>query len=309
MNGFAHSILSLMLSWIRALINSVWRLLSSEDGSMLYQFLAGNWLRIVLVLCAAGVLVDLIVYFFRWRPYYVWFSKLRRLRRPAEEEPFEDEVPEEKPLPQVQQPYSPPAPAMAYAPTYQPTRHYTPAAQQSAPPAEQLLEDPVFDEEGAVWDEAAAPLETSWLPQNAPDFGTPKAEPAVYYPHVEAGYAPPVAPQKLYTPSASYQSPVHPGLDEDAFRQSFGLQTDEESIQERIVVHAPAFRPFTVVDESARPQKANPFARFARRARELVGVEDEEHRPTIHDLQSTVDVSQAFHAPVYPQPLDHHREG
>ena len=295
MNGFAHTILTLMLSWIRALISNLWSLLSSEDGGMLYRFLAGNWLRIVIVLCLGGVVVDLIVYFFRWRPDYVWRSRWRRLRhkQSGDEAFYEEEAPAPKP---------------AYAPLYQPVQTYSPAAQQPAA-AEQALEDPVFDEEDAVWEEAAAPLETHWMPQNASDFGAPRPEPVVPWRHVEAGYAPPMPPEQLYAPSASYQSPVHPGLDEDAFRQSFGLQTDEEAVQERVVVHAPAFRPFTVVDEEQQPQKPNPFARFARRARELVGVEDEDHRPSIHDLQSTVDVSQAFHAPVYPQPLNHHREG
>ena len=42
----------------------------------------------------------------------------------------------------------------------------------------------------------------------------------------------------------------------------------------------------------------------AKKARDLVGVDDEDHRPTIHDLQSTVDVTQAFHEPVYPRPRD-----
>lgn len=308
MNGFAHTILSLMLSWIRALISNLWSLLNSEDGGRLYQFLAKNWLHIVLALCLAGVLVDLIIYFFRWRPYYVWRSKLRRLRHPREEdEPVYEEPAVPVPPPQGRPVYAAAEPSVHYAPLRQSAEVYQPAKQQSA--SEPLLDDPVFDEEGTVWDEAAAPLETEWLPQRPSDFGAPKPEPAAYYHHIEAGYAPPVPPEQLYTPSSSYQSPVHPGLDEDAFRQSFGLQTDEEAIQERIVVHAPAFRPFTVVDEEEPPQKANPFARFARRARELVGVEDEDHRPTIHDLQSTVDVSQAFHAPVYPQPLDHHREG
>ena len=308
MNGFAHTILTLMLSWIRALISNLWRLLTSDSGGLLYQFLAAHWLSIVLSLCIAGVAVDLIVYFFRWRPYYVWQSRLRRLRRLRSRRREAAAAVYEEPCEPVPQPQAFPQSAVAYAPLHRSAAVSAPS-QQPAPAEELLLEEPVFDENEAAWDEAAAPLETDWLPSGTPGFGAPRTEPAAYYQHMEAGYAPPVPPQQLYTPSPSYQSPVHPGLDEDAFRQSFGLQMDEEAVQERIVVHAPAFRPFTVVDEAEQPQKPNPFARFAKRARELVGVEDENHRPTIRDLQSTVDVSQAFHAPVYPQPLDHHREG
>ena len=81
MNGFVHTILSFMLSWIRALISNLWSLINSEDGGHLLQFLSRSWWQIVLGLFVIGVAVDLIVYFFRWRPYYVWATKLRRLRR------------------------------------------------------------------------------------------------------------------------------------------------------------------------------------------------------------------------------------
>ena len=81
MNGFANAILTLLLSWMRVLINDLWRLLSSEDAGILYRFLAANWKLVVLILCAGGFVIDRIVYLIRWRPYYVWSSKLGRLRR------------------------------------------------------------------------------------------------------------------------------------------------------------------------------------------------------------------------------------
>ena len=81
MNGFANAILTLLLSWMRVLVNDLWRLLSSEDAGIFYRFLAANWKMIVLILCAGGFVIDRIVYLIRWRPYYVWSSKLGRLRR------------------------------------------------------------------------------------------------------------------------------------------------------------------------------------------------------------------------------------
>ena len=81
MNGFVHTILSFMLSWIRALISNIWSVITSEDGGALYQFLRSRWLHIVVALFLLGVLVDLIVYFFRWRPDYIWRSRMRRPRR------------------------------------------------------------------------------------------------------------------------------------------------------------------------------------------------------------------------------------
>ena len=56
--------------------------------------------------------------------------------------------------------------------------------------------------------------------------------------------------------------------------------------------------------DAAPVQSGGALRRLAKRARDLMGVEDEQHRPTIHDLQSTVDVTQAFHEPVYPKRND-----
>lgn len=302
MNGFVHTILSFMLSWIRALISNIWSVITSEDGGALYQFLQSQWLHIVLALFLLGVIVDLIVYFFRWRPDYIWRSRMHRPRRQKAEKKKKQKA---APMPE-----SAPAPAPVYAASYAPSASYAAPTRVYAPVQE--LNEPVFDEEAALWEEAVQPVQTDWSAQELPEFGAPRPEPIAYYHDIQAGYAPPVPPEQLYAPSASYQSPVHPGLNEDAFRQSFGLQTDEEALQERAVpvVRAPAFRPFTVVEENEPDARAaNPFARFARRARTLVGMEDEGKGPSIHDLQSTVDVSQAFHAPVYPQSSNQHREG
>ena len=81
MNGFANAILTLLLSWMRVLVNDLWRLLSSEDAGLFYRFLAANWKVIVLILCAGGFVIDRIIYLIRWRPYYVWSSRLGRLKR------------------------------------------------------------------------------------------------------------------------------------------------------------------------------------------------------------------------------------
>ena len=293
MKSFIYTILSLMLSWIRALIASVWRLLTSEDGGALYRFLSQNWLRIVLVLCIAGIAVDLIVYFFRWRPDYVWRSRLRRFRR----EPAAEAFPVETHETQIYRPVN----AEAYAPLHQRGMVYAPTsnATQTYTPVQEM--EPVFAEEAPLWD---SPVQAEWQREQTPAFGAARPEPATLYHDIQSGFAPAVSPEQLYVPSASYQSP-HPGLDEESFRQSFGLQTDEEAMQDHAVpvMYAPAFRPFTVKDEEEEVCTPSRLSRLARRARTFVGVEDED-RPTIRDLQSTVDVSQAFHAPVYPQPID-----
>lgn len=281
MSGFFSSLLSLLLGWIRAIANQLWHLISSENGGAVGRFLAGHWLWLAAFLCAAGIVVDLLVYFFRWRPDYVWATRLRRMRR--RKSPSNTEAK---------------SAAVYEAPAYVPADEGAEVSPY-APPAQEMPEPP-------AWAEPQAPVDWSAQPG---EYGTPRPEPITYYHDVQAGFAPSLPPEELYVPSPSYQAPLHPGLDEDAFRQSFGLQTDEEAVQERSapVVYAPAFRPFTAVSEEAPAPAPGPLSRLARRARSLVSVEAED-APTIHDLHSTVDVSQAFHAPVYPQPMDH-KEG
>lgn len=297
MNGFTNSVLSLLLNWIRTLIASLWRLFTSEDGGTLYRFFSENWLVMLAVLCIGGVAIDWIVYLFRWRPYYVWFSRLRR-RQSMDDEAYPEELPQAEPYAEpsgMTDPYAP----MAYA-----TRVYAP------------VQEDAVQEDSVLWD-ADEPLDLELEDaDHAEAFGAPRPEPRYSYQHIQAGYAPAVPPQQLYTPSPSYQPPmpepasvqVHPGLNDDIMRQSFGLFDEEQPPQrpESIVMRAPAFRPFTAVEESDSAMKTpGALSRLARRARNFVSMEDGENGPTFRDLQSTVDVSKAFHAPVYPQPMNH----
>ncbi len=308
MNGFVNTILSVMLSWIRALISNIWTVLNSEDGGALYQFLSSHWLTMVIILCAACILVDVLVYFFRWRPDYVWASKWRRLRRKRPRRA--QEAPEEPMQPQeafyAYQPRQEPAPPTAYAPMQpaaQPTQVWPAHTQE-------VFEDPVFDD-ADLW-ETEGPLEEDWQSETIPSYGAPQPEPLTYFRDVQAGFAPAIPPEQLYTPSSTYQSEpetasVHPGLNEEAVRQSMGLDEAGGNPYARPVMHAPVFRPFTVTHEPEEPVTQTAFQRFAQRARDFMAM-DESERKTIRDLQSNVDVSKAFHEPVYPQSYDRSKE-
>ena len=143
MNGFANAILTLLLSWMRVLVNDLWRLLSSEDAGLFYRFLAANWKVIVLILCAGGFVIDRIIYLIRWRPYYVWSSRLGRLKRaraarhgdvypeedaiPPEEEPSASPDGQEVPFPDDSASYAPGAFDQAYPQDFGATRAYAPA--------------------------------------------------------------------------------------------------------------------------------------------------------------------------------------
>lgn len=278
MNGLTDAILSTLLSWIRVLIANLWNMVSSEDGGALFQFFAAHWLKILLVLCIGGYAADRIIYFIRWRPHYVWLSRWKRLRgKKQEPTPVQPEWVETP----VQEPEAwHPASGMTFAPAQQEPSAAEPA-QVYAP-----VQEPVFFEENeADWEEQWPEPEPQQRPKSA-----------AYYRDVQAGFAPPVPPEQLYSPS------VHPGLNENAFRQNFGLDEPEE--RPAPVLYAPAFRPFTAAqDQEQPPRTESPFSRLAKRARDLVGG-DPDHELTIRDLQSTVDVSKAFHEPVYPQPLN-----
>lgn len=314
MNGFVNTLLSAMLNWIRALISQLWSLLNSEDGGAIFRFFSAHWLMIVISLCAVCMLVDIIVYFFRWRPDYVWATKWRRLRR---KDSRSASVPQEPVQPQeafyaYQQPVQPAAEPSAYAPL-QATAVYAPAAQptQMWQPVQEDLEEPVFDD-AAVW-ENDEPVNTDWEQPEEPVFARSRSETLTYFRDVQAGFAPPVPPEQLYAPAdvpplsnppKPETAAVHPGLDEAAFRQTIGLEDPAPSAVP--VVHAPVFRPFTVTAEPVPEKPQGALQRFAQKARGLMALDDEQK--TIRDLQSSVDVSKAFHEPVYPKTFRHDEE-
>ena len=141
MSGLTNSILSVLLSWIRMLIANLWAMVTSEDGGALYQFLAANWLTVLIVLCIGGFATDRIIYVIRWRPHYVWLSRWKRFRRQKTETEHPQYAPQPEPEP----------PALVYTP-YAPTNRNPAATRVYAPIQES---EPVFEEEPLRWDEQA----------------------------------------------------------------------------------------------------------------------------------------------------------
>ena len=84
MGAFADSLFAVLMSWVRALVNSIWALFTSERTTAL-EFLGKNWLLIVIVLVAAGLAIDWIIWMIRWKPYALR-GRLREARRKEEEE-------------------------------------------------------------------------------------------------------------------------------------------------------------------------------------------------------------------------------
>lgn len=338
MNGLANAILTMLLSWLRIIVNRVWSIINSETGSRFFAFLAENWLMILLVLGVGGFFLDKIIYLIRWRPFSV-----RRRRR--EQQAMEDAYQDQQPWP-VQQPHTPymrpqaqvsaPVESAAYAtppqedfrfdqdlpmqqvwsdPGYEAIANNPgiadhPAVDHSAyrPPMEDI--EPVFDEQ-ALWAGGDALVnDPAYEPTNV--YASPVS--AQYQQDVNAGFARPVPPEQLYAPppqayapmepaaaEPAEAQPVHPGLDAEVFRRSIGLGYGEESDMQAdreapVSIH---FTPFTQKAEVEQPTKKNrnPFLNLMR----LVG--DDAAKPSIRDLQSNVDIRDAFREPVYPKPL------
>lgn len=241
MNGFTNAILSLLLSWIRIFINQIWRLLSSGGSNSFFDFLAANWLTIVIVLCLGGFVADRLVYLFRWRPYYVWLSRRRQRRAQRySQEPLDEETPQwsddypmvmdepppptTPPIPTAPLPYataaydavyqrpvmSPPMETDAATTHYAPIAHGTQHAAAYMPPYTSPNElSPVFDDDMGGWDEGDALLQQPGMNMSdltgnmESDFGASKPEPIDYIRDMQAGFAKPLPPEQLYRPAAA----------------------------------------------------------------------------------------------------------
>ena len=80
MGSFSNTVFSILLGWIQGLISVLWSAFTAGDGESFFQFIGNNWIKIAVILCAAGLVADFTVYFFRWAPYKVWQSFFRRLK-------------------------------------------------------------------------------------------------------------------------------------------------------------------------------------------------------------------------------------
>lgn len=81
MGGFANSALNFLLGWMRGAAQWLWQLINSPESGSALDWLGQHWLSVTIVLCIAGIIIDLLVYLARWRPDLVWRSFFRRVSR------------------------------------------------------------------------------------------------------------------------------------------------------------------------------------------------------------------------------------
>ena len=93
MGGIADSLFTLLMGWVRALVSGIWALFSTDQTTIL-EFLGKHWLLIAVVLIAAGLVIDWLVWLVRWQPYHLWAQRVRRLLHlpPPQEDEEEEKV-------------------------------------------------------------------------------------------------------------------------------------------------------------------------------------------------------------------------
>ena len=80
LNGFTEWLFSALLSWMQIIYNWFWSMLASGGQNEFMPWFSDNWIKIVLILLAAGLIIDYTIYLMRWQPYHVWLTALRRAR-------------------------------------------------------------------------------------------------------------------------------------------------------------------------------------------------------------------------------------
>lgn len=91
MGTLTDSLFTVLMSWVRGLVDALWALFSSDHTTAL-EFLGKHWLLIALALIAAGLVIDWIIWLLRWQPYHLWAQRVRRLLH-MEEPEAEEEAP------------------------------------------------------------------------------------------------------------------------------------------------------------------------------------------------------------------------
>ncbi|MFH1513082.1 MAG: hypothetical protein ABIG45_06980, partial [Bacillota bacterium] len=267
--------------------------------------------------------LDKIVYLIRWRPRPIW------LRRHAKRKRYDPQPQEDYGFPE----YDADAPVITvddYDPASEypyadaaPTVQYQIQSQQAPPlyedrPADLPYTTPFFAPEAAHnayhsgeapprWDEEtqgqpfapaapAAPVTDSrqrFAFGMAPSFGSAQSEPAYSY-HRDAApsFAPPQYAQD-FRPEEAFAPPIV----DDPY-----MEETEDVPPPAFQQPSPFFRPFS--DRGAdtySPSKTKGLGAVAKKARNLLNADEAYESLTYQDIQPTVDVSKAFHSPVYPE--------
>lgn len=190
MGDFANTLFSVLLGWIRTAAEWLWSITGSQNNGGMIGWIGENWLALIIIVCAAGMLMDFFVHMLRWKPYKVWASFFRRITgRTGKNEPSDsgrlrrqwiyadgtteydeipvEEAPQEMPAMPLQPPPEPPVLEMYAEPApveeVRPPANYSPYARpvdQPAPviPAMQVEEPEVEEPQPEPMQRPAQPV-------------------------------------------------------------------------------------------------------------------------------------------------------
>ena len=317
MNSFTNTILTLLLGWLRALLNAARDFVSSDSSTAFFNFFQNNWRVLFIILCIIGISLDIIVYIVRWRPQPLW--RKRKAKPVRELSPAQDS----NDYTDYYDTDSPAIPTGEYAPVPDtvnedfaalPTTQYQiqskeSALAQSTQSVTLPYTTPYFAPESSAYQEEIPQLYTDEAAQEppfgarqqryafgmAPSFGSAQSEPAYNF---QQDSSPPFAPPQ-------YTQEIPPAVN-FAPAQSVAEVFDEPIAQQpqEYQQSSPYFRPFSDRSDDtsfSTPTRSRGFGAVARRAKTLLNADEVRESLSYRDLHPTVDVSKAFHSPVYPE--------
>ena len=97
MGSFANGVFTLLLGWVSGTARFLWNLVSGGNGGSLWKWITDHWILLAGILCLSGIVIDLMVYIFRWEPFRMWRNpwsrraRDRRMNREAEKRPVASE--------------------------------------------------------------------------------------------------------------------------------------------------------------------------------------------------------------------------
>ncbi len=80
MGSFANSVFRVLLGWVRTVAQNTWSLINGEAQTGFAAWFVQNWVKLFLLLCLIGLIIDFVIYMIRWQPYKVWKSFFTRHR-------------------------------------------------------------------------------------------------------------------------------------------------------------------------------------------------------------------------------------
>lgn len=90
MTGLVDVAYTLLLGWMRALVNWFWSIYSGTGSSGITQWFLSNWKFWLVLLIAGGLVLDWLMWIVRWRPYRLLFGRVKTEPDIAPEESWDE---------------------------------------------------------------------------------------------------------------------------------------------------------------------------------------------------------------------------